>query len=692
MKAYSLPIVIMLIFSITPAVFADNQIEVEKFFIEGGPDEPIGNKFVRVSSADPYNGLCEIQIKDPTTLTPQTSESFTITLRAGEEREINGLEIELDSSSDIENYRCKLKVKAESSGSGSGGSGSSSGQGSSVSGTPVSIQTTPGSLVHDAGGVVPIGAPPTVVKYPYGQNMYIADIWAEKAIDRGYEGYYKLWSKVIDSDGTPATPEEQTTVHYTITSISGNSYKVVEETLAEYDYGSLYYYVYLDPAKDWGDTILVTVIAKKSNGASAAGSEVFVVRNIEESTAAILPRQITIDSADNGDIRIGDAYYLGNKNAPVIMIEYGDFEDPFTAQFYEQTLPKLQKEYIGTGKLAFAFKHMPLSFHPNAEKAAEATECAGIQGSFWDMHDIVLENQENLEVTDLKEYAEKIDLNVEHFVYCLDNGDTHSKIASHIKQANEFGVFGTPTFFINGYKITGALPYEVFEAAIEKALGYGRPVSNLNTAQMSSVVAYQQPEQRLNSCATDTFCADAHVKCKESGTDEGECEKKYFECVDEHPPKCGGKVGQVTILPEFQGSRCQQMQKQCEEEILKCAEDNEDDTVCRIKGKECMAKIFESDCTQRTPHEGPAVPAQQGFCYVNSELNTYVPIGTRLLKDGIPVYCGIYGKLELQRKDKEEAQNNFECKSNFASDGSCVSVSSQLNLLQRIWSFLSRIF
>ena len=174
------------------------------------------------------------------------------------------------------------------------------------------------------------------------------------------------------------------------------------------------------------------------------------------------------------DVEIGDAYVKGNKNAEVTIIEYSDFECPFCARFYTQTFGQLEKEYIDTGKVKLAFKHLPLPFHANAQKASEAAECAGeVEGTdaFWDMHDAIFENQATgMEITDLKRMAGDLGIDQTKFDSCLDNGDMADEVKAHAAEAAKLGASGTPSFFINGVKVVGAQPFSVFKTTIDAAL------------------------------------------------------------------------------------------------------------------------------------------------------------------------------------------------------------------------------
>tara|TARA_Y100000310_G_scaffold343027_1_gene448806 strand:+ start:3647 stop:4357 length:711 start_codon:yes stop_codon:yes gene_type:complete len=173
------------------------------------------------------------------------------------------------------------------------------------------------------------------------------------------------------------------------------------------------------------------------------------------------------------DVEIGDAYFLGKKNAKIEIIEFSDFQCPFCKRFFDQTMGQIMDNYVDKGKVKFAYKHLPLPFHSDAQKAAEATECAGKVGGddfFWGMHDKIFENQQAIGVSNLKSYASELGLDQGKFDSCLDDGDTAAKVKAHAAEASKLGASGTPTFFINGVKVVGAQPYAVFEQAIEAAL------------------------------------------------------------------------------------------------------------------------------------------------------------------------------------------------------------------------------
>jgi len=170
------------------------------------------------------------------------------------------------------------------------------------------------------------------------------------------------------------------------------------------------------------------------------------------------------------DVSIDDDSILGDEDAPVTIIEFSDYECPFCARFYLNTLPQLKREYIDTGKIKLVYRDFPLSFHQNAQKAAEAAECAGEQDKYYEMHDKIFENQQAITTTNLKEYAKEIGLNTNEFNECLDSGEMASEVQKDFQDGQSIGVRGTPTFFINGKLLRGAQPFEEFQKIIEKEL------------------------------------------------------------------------------------------------------------------------------------------------------------------------------------------------------------------------------
>jgi protein-disulfide isomerase len=167
------------------------------------------------------------------------------------------------------------------------------------------------------------------------------------------------------------------------------------------------------------------------------------------------------------DVALGDAPARGKKDAPVIMVEFADFECPFCQQIQPE-LDKLLKEY--DGKLTFVLKDLPLPIHPHAEKAAEAARCAGDQGAFWAYHDILFRERNNLEVAQLKEDARALGLDTTRFNQCVDSGQQAAAIQKDFMQAQQLGLTGTPGFFVNGHYFSGVVSYETLREFVEQQL------------------------------------------------------------------------------------------------------------------------------------------------------------------------------------------------------------------------------
>ena len=167
---------------------------------------------------------------------------------------------------------------------------------------------------------------------------------------------------------------------------------------------------------------------------------------------------------------IDDDAIKGKENAPVTMVEFSDYECPFCGRHFEQTYSQIIKEYVDTGKVKLVYRDFPLDFHPNAQKAAEAAECAGEQNKYWEMHDKLFENQQALGINNLKQYAKEIGLNTDKFNNCLDSGEMTSEVSKDIQDGQAVGISGTPGFIINGQLVSGAQPFSAFKQIIEQEL------------------------------------------------------------------------------------------------------------------------------------------------------------------------------------------------------------------------------
>lgn len=160
----------------------------------------------------------------------------------------------------------------------------------------------------------------------------------------------------------------------------------------------------------------------------------------------------------------------GPEGAKITIVEFSDFECPFCSRA-EESVDQVMEKYAG--KVRIVFRHFPLSFHPNAPKAAEASACAHEQGKFWEMHKQLFANQKGLTVPELKQHAATIGLDQAKFDACLDGGSMKALVDADTKAGSEAGVNGTPAFFINGRLLSGAQPFAEFEKVIEAELKKG---------------------------------------------------------------------------------------------------------------------------------------------------------------------------------------------------------------------------
>lgn len=179
-------------------------------------------------------------------------------------------------------------------------------------------------------------------------------------------------------------------------------------------------------------------------------------------------------NTDIVDLGVSEIDWIkGDINAPVVVVEYADFQCPACGAYH--SLVKEVKNKYGEN-LAVVFRHFPLSqIHKNAFLSSQAAEAAGMQGKFWEMHDMIFENQntwsESNSARDLFiSYAKELDLDEVKFVADLDSPEIKEKISESYSSGDKIGVNSTPSFFINGKKITNPRSLEEFESLIQKEL------------------------------------------------------------------------------------------------------------------------------------------------------------------------------------------------------------------------------
>ena len=167
------------------------------------------------------------------------------------------------------------------------------------------------------------------------------------------------------------------------------------------------------------------------------------------------------------EVSADDDPYKGSASAPVTLIEFSDFQCPYCRRV-QSVLERLMTAY--EGKLKLVYRDFPLRrIHPDAQKAAEAAQCADEQGAFWPYHDRLF-NSTDLGIEHLKQYAIEIGLDGGLFDACLDSGRFYQEVQDDMDDAIAAGVSAAPSFFVNGLLINGAVSYERFEQMVELAL------------------------------------------------------------------------------------------------------------------------------------------------------------------------------------------------------------------------------
>ena len=169
--------------------------------------------------------------------------------------------------------------------------------------------------------------------------------------------------------------------------------------------------------------------------------------------------KVTVNSSD---------HFQGPANAPITLVEYGDYQCPYCGQAY-YIVKNLQK-HLGD-KLRFVFRNFPLEdLHPNALHASIASETAGLEGKFWEMHDILFENQRRLDYASLVKYAKEIGLDAVKFEHDFGDKSTVEKVEADLESGGAAGVDGTPYFFVNGVLFEGNWTNNEFLEYLEQQL------------------------------------------------------------------------------------------------------------------------------------------------------------------------------------------------------------------------------
>lgn len=206
-------------------------------------------------------------------------------------------------------------------------------------------------------------------------------------------------------------------------------------------------------------------ILLKSSGDKASSSPTF---------GHVQPDNSSSQSANDSLGLVDDDAVLGDLNAPITLIEFGDYQCTFCTRFFKETEPVLVEKYVNIGKLKIVFRDFVVN-GPESQNAAEAAQCAHEQGRFWDYHDKLYTerrgyNQGTFVKENLIAFARELGLDGEQFASCYESGKYRDEITKDIRDASLVGGRGTPTFILEGRLIPGAQPLDFFEQIIKQEL------------------------------------------------------------------------------------------------------------------------------------------------------------------------------------------------------------------------------
>jgi protein-disulfide isomerase len=198
-----------------------------------------------------------------------------------------------------------------------------------------------------------------------------------------------------------------------------------------------------------------------SSGASMASPSTAPSTSLGAVSPAPTPSGVEVSADDDPAV--------GPIDAPVLIVEFTDYQCSYCASFARETLRQILDNY--GDQVRFVVRDFPiLSMHPQAQKAAQAAQCANDQGRFWEYHDLLFQNQQALDASSLEDYAQQLDLEVAAFTTCLDSDRYLAEVQHDLTDGQSYGVNGTPTFFINGRLLRGAQPFSAFQEMIDEEL------------------------------------------------------------------------------------------------------------------------------------------------------------------------------------------------------------------------------
>lgn len=167
----------------------------------------------------------------------------------------------------------------------------------------------------------------------------------------------------------------------------------------------------------------------------------------------------------------GSGPNVGNPNAPVVMVEFSDYQCRYCREFWRETYPRIEESYIRTGKVRLVHRHLAI-LGASSVQAAQAASCADDQAKFWQYHDALFKNTSPFAFTAsrLKQYARDLGLDERAFDTCLDSKKYAQRVEAETIVGRALGATGTPTFLLNGQLLIGAHPFATFQQALDALL------------------------------------------------------------------------------------------------------------------------------------------------------------------------------------------------------------------------------
>jgi len=293
---------------------------------------------------------------------------------------------------------------------------------------------------------------------------------------------------------------------------------------------------------------------KLKSGVSRANLYAELTKNGLDKAAAPPPPPAAAGEPDPNTAykaELGSLPIRGDKDAPVTIVMWSDFQCPFCGRV-EPTITKVLADY--KGKVRLAWHDLPLPFHQNAMPAAMAARAAAEQGKFWDMHDKLFANQTNLDRPSLDKYAQEVGLNMSKYKAAMDSDKFKKEITADSEAGAKIGARGTPAFFINGKFLSGAQPYEAFKAKIDDEL-----------KKANDLIAKGTPKGKVYETILKTAKAEVpKAPAQAAGAPEQgpEQDKTIFKVEAGDAPSKGPKDAplQVIVFSDFQCPFCKRVE------------------------------------------------------------------------------------------------------------------------------------